>query len=196
MKDASYADIMSAYLANKWPWYTRTYDLNLFGIRNSNKLSDKFDDTIGVAYRDTGLNERVFICPATTDPGAPYLVNPINKKGTAILIGGYHPKMFRLGLHKGYLALVQYRPVPVIRDNNRDTYINWELKTRDVGMHGIDLHRAHETEIVALVGRHSAGCQVTQANADLQYILSLVKLQKKYMGSDIVSYALIMEGEL
>ena len=196
MKNVSYNDIKKAYAAKKWPWFTKAYDLNLFGIRNLNKNSNKFDDTIGVAYIDASGNERVFICPATTDPGAPYLLEPMNTTGTAILTNGYHKKMFKLGTHKGYVALAQYTPVTVVRDANRDSILDFNAPKRETGMFGINMHRAHEQSIIALVGKYSAGCQVIQVNEDLQYILSIVRLQKRYVGSDVVSYGLLMESEV
>lgn len=192
----TYAIIRAIYAKNKWPWFTKPYDLNLFCIRNECKESNKFDDLIGVAYMDKAGNERIFICPATTDPGSPYLQNPINAAGTAILAPGYYRKMFKLGKHKGYTALVQISPVTVIRDTNKNTTLDFNSPKRETGMYGINLHRAGENTIEMLVGKHSAGCQVPQVNEDNQYVLSLVRLQKRYIGTDEVSYAVIEQKEL
>jgi len=181
----------------KYKWFTATYDLNLIGIRNDAIIPDRFDDTFVVAYKDTQGNKRVFYCPITTDPGLHWLKKPMNPDGTAILAPGQHLGIWQKGLHRGkYTALVQRKPAYVIRDNNKDAVLNFDSKKVVSGIYGINLHRASETTIVASVGQYSAGCQVIPVIEDFLYVMNLIALQGKYLGSTIASYTLYMETEL
>ena len=97
-----------------------------------------------------------------------------------------------LGKHKGYTALVQRKPIQVYRDNDKDSELD-NANTSPAELIGLDLHRALEFDIAKTVDRFSAGCQVMQVPEDFNYIISLVKLQVKYIKSAIVSYTLISE---
>jgi len=48
---------------------------------------------------------------------------------------------FKLGLHKGkYKALVQAKPLTVIRNYNRDSVLNYNSGKEEPGMFGINIH--------------------------------------------------------
>ena len=97
------------------------YNLNIFSIRNTeDKDSNNFNDVLCVCYKvkDKWFLEK-FDC--TTDPGYTSRESPVNNKGCAILVPGQYRGCWHVGLHHGkYKALVQYKPVRVYRDNNRD----------------------------------------------------------------------------
>jgi len=79
--------------------------------------------------------------PATTDPGLYYLWHPSCPSGTAILKEDQYLNCFKLGLHKGkYKALVQAKPLTVIRDYNRDSVLNYNSGKEETGMFGINIH--------------------------------------------------------
>lgn len=176
-----------------YPVWIKPFDLNVFGIRNPSNVPDLWDDTIGVAYRDDQNHKRIFLCPATTDPGLDYLLNPLNAKGTAIMCEGYYKKLWRRGMHKGYKALVQVNPATFVRDFNRDRVLDFDGIRRETGIIGANLHRAHATLKAMRVGKYSAACQVVQMALDLAHTLGLVDLQAKYIKTDFVSYALMNE---
>ncbi len=92
----------------------------MFGIRNTNKTPNSFDDIIGVCWTDLNGNKNILTFSATTDPGLDYLKNPINSKGTGILALGYHKAIWTRGLHKGKPALIQISPCKALRDNDKD----------------------------------------------------------------------------
>src|SRR5262245_26782015 len=100
--------------------YTRPYQLNIWGFRNVQTKANRFDDEIHVFYKTNLLKWEYHIFKATTDPGTFWLYNPLMPQGTAILAGGQYVDTFELGLHYTYIALVQRKPVTVIRDYNRD----------------------------------------------------------------------------
>jgi hypothetical protein len=100
-------------------------NLNLIGVRRDNQGTNEFDDFMLLVYREEELmiQERYSI---TTDPGKYWLENPMNPKGTAILVPGQYRSTWQLGKHQGkYEALVQRKPVKVYRDNNKDEIIDY-----------------------------------------------------------------------
>jgi hypothetical protein len=176
--------------------YTNPFKLNIVGIRNS-KATDqtKFDDKIAYFYYDgTG---KLFgkIVPATTDPAATYLEKPINLKGTAILKSGEYKDAYKIGLHRGkYSALVQNKPVTVLRDNDRNALINY-LSPTDKGMFGINIHKASlGKNNEAIIDKDSAGCQVFQKIVDFNEFMKLANKSKEMYGNTF-SYILLDERD-
>lgn len=138
----------------------KPYNLNIVGVRNRFGRVNHFDDSINIYYESNeGWVHEEF--QASTYPGAPSLLNPINSKGTAILKPGQYT--YRKGLHKGkYPALVQLEPVTVYRDNTKDLVYN--LTREETGFFGINIHRASFG--AKLVGPNGAGCQVIKEGFD------------------------------
>ena len=62
------------------------FNVNIVGIRSKEQRSNKFDDTMLLIYKNKKKEWEVQSSVITTDPGEKYLVHPMNKKGTAILI--------------------------------------------------------------------------------------------------------------
>lgn len=172
------------------------YNLNIIGIRsnNNNVVTNEFDDFIVVTYKLPNGNWTKMIFSATTEPGITYMHNPMNGKGTAILPEGQYRGCFRVGLHKGkYKALVQYKPIKVYRDNNRDDKYDLDPSTFDKGMFGINIHKAGIAS--KRVDNWSAGCQVIATDAEFKSFMSLVsKSAAKY--GDKFTYTLINEKDL
>lgn len=196
MINITYEQLTDTLRTLGYPVWVKPYDLNAFGIRNPSRVPNTFDDTIGIAYTDCDNRKRILLCPATTDPGLDYLLNPMSNKGTAIMCEGYYKKLWTRGLHKGYPAMVQKSPARFIRDNNKDTVLNFESKNIVTEIIGANLHRAHQTLKAMKVGKYSAGCQVVQMAIDLSHILGLVDLQIKYVKTPDLSYALMSEGNI
>lgn len=177
-----------------FPFFTAPFDLNVWGIRNPRAHTNLFDDTIIVAYKDSAYNNRVFACPATTDPGRFYLENPMDKSGCAYLRPGYYKGLWIYGKHKGKIALVQRAPISVDRLTfTAGTVIN--RVTSPSSIIGLDLHPASEIVDSSIVDKWSAGCQVVQIYDDHIYIMALVQKQIKFVKSGIVSYALVEEKD-
>jgi len=128
---------------------------HLIGIRSKADKPNEFDDLFylydnGVYLQFTG----------TTNPGISWLTNVMNPKGCAVLTLGQHIDCWSLGKHHGkYDAWVQTKPVSVFRDNNKDSKSD-ESGIPDIGLFGINVHRASETGVSKLIDKWSAGCQV------------------------------------
>ena len=158
------------------------YDLNLYGIRSPGRTADAFDDVIGCAYRQSpGGPWSVEQWTATTDPGAYYLRQPMNVRGTAILVPGQYRSAWILGLHRGsYEALVQRGPVRVYRDDTRDEVL--DLEGEEEGLYGINIHASTRVEgrSSSSVGRWSAGCQVHGTADGFARMIALCHLQTRH----------------
>jgi hypothetical protein len=172
-------------------------NINIIGVRRDNQGSNTFDDFLLVMYREEELmvTNRYQI---TTDPGKYWLKNPINPKGTAILVPGQYRSTWKLGKHQGkYEALVQRKPVKVYRDNNKDEIIDYNniALTLDQGYFGINLHRSNPYDESYVINKWSAGCQVFKKVEDYNSFMELCKESAKIYGNSF-TYTLITEKEL
>ena len=175
----------------RYELYTRPYELNIVGLRTKSTEPNKFDDEIHVFYKISPIKWNYHVFKATTDPGTFWLKNPMQKQGTAILSEGQYANSYQLGLHQGkYKALVQRKPVTVIRDYDRNAKLDFLNGTKTTGMYGINVHRAKKEGTTRTVDKFSAGCQVFE-NADaFQEFLKLCERHSQLYGNKF-TYTLI-----
>ena len=193
-------NVMSLMKAKGYVFFddaNKKLNLNLIGVRRDNQGTNEFDDFMLLVYREEELmiQERYSI---TTDPGKYWLENPMNPKGTAILVPGQYRSTWQLGKHQGkYEALVQRKPVKVYRDNNKDEIIDYNSMALmlDEGYFGINIHRSNPYDQSYLVNRWSAGCQVFKKIEDYNNFMELCKESAKIYGNSF-TYTLITEKEL
>jgi len=196
MLNVSYSAIKDVVHSKYGKWWTKPYDLNVFGIRNPSRIPNKFDDTLGIAYTDDKGFDRLLLVPGTTDPGLFYLEHPMNPNGCAILVEGYYPQLWHIGKHKGYKAWSMCGYANIIRDNDRDAELDFQIqKCQRVNNIGLDWHRAKLIGTTNVVGKYSAGCQVIANAEDYTYTLKLGDLQQQYGHGDKFSYALLNEKD-
>ena len=172
-------------------------NINIIGVRRDNQGTNTFDDFLLVMYREEELmiTNRYQI---TTDPGKYWLLNPMNPKGTAILVPGQYRSTWQLGKHQGkYEALVQRKPVKVYRDNNKDEIIDYNniALTLDQGYFGINIHRSNPYDQSYVINKWSAGCQVFKKIEDYNKFIELCKESAKIYGNGF-TYTLITEKDL
>lgn len=174
-----------------WPLFWGTEDkphnLNLIGLRSPSTQANHFDDLLFVLW---GTPEQPFIhgFPVTTDPGTYWLQNG-RTEGTAIVVPGRYPGLWKVGRHKNqYRALVQNAPVQVYRDSNKDTVLNKDAPVQS-GRFGINLHRAGPDS--AQVDKWSAGCQVMKRSSDFALLMGIVDAQIADGYGDRFTYSLI-----
>jgi len=200
----TYSSIQAALARLGFAFFSSgAYNLNIVGIRSLDTTPDKFNDFITVSYLDEAGNKICRIYPATTDPGLYYLKNPMRLDGTAILIapqqvrGGY-----QIGLHNGkYKALRQIKPVKFVRDNDRDSHLDYydsakhpESLVQEAVIYA-NIHRAHAEKTVAIVDRFSAACQVIHQPNHFDEFMALVERSAAIYG-DKFTYTLIREDSL
>jgi hypothetical protein len=172
------------------------YNLNLIGIRSKESIrqSNKFDDAFIAIYVNERGDWRRDIISITTDPGITMLKAPVNSNGCAILVPGQYPGMWKIGFHKGkYKALVQNKPCTVYRDNNKDDVLDFNPDNIDLGMFGINFHKAGISSIE--INNWSAGCQVAERAADFDIIMKVAAEGKLRYGNSF-TYTLLEEKEL
>lgn len=186
---------------------SKDFNLNIIGIRSSDNTPNVFNDAICVMwkFKDT-WTLRIF--EATTDPGLYWLLNPLSKLGTAIVKPNQYPGLWKLGLHKGYVALVQKGNVTVIRDYDKDGEIDYSLGREETGSNfGINCHRASDNAVSISVDKWSAGCQVLRNKVlqevytnnkpvrEYDYFISLCKQATTNWGNSF-TYTLLNEADL
>lgn len=150
------------------------YNVNVFSIRSSNKITNKFDDVFYCVYK---VNNQWVIksWECTNKPGYKYTKDLLSVKGVAILKDGQWK--YKLGYHKGKEGFVQAEAVTVWRDANKDYIIN-KINT-ETGWFGINIHRASVNS--TNVDGWSAGCTVFKREKDFLEFLSIMKISiKKY----------------
>lgn len=175
---------------------TRPDALNVVGIRSADPSSqDKFDDYIAYFTFDAKGNPKGKVATGTTDPSTYYLQSPMNPEGTAILKSGQYVDAYAIGKHRGkYEALVQTKPVTVIRDNDRNGYTNLFDRTT-TGLYGINIHRSTATKSDdTLIGKDSAGCQVFQYVNDYNDMMRMAKTHESKYGNRF-TYTLLDERD-
>lgn len=188
--------IQTALQAKGYSLFLRPFELNIVGVRADSTKSNAFDDAIHVFFNNAEGKVVHHRFAATTDPGTYWLKNPMKPQGTAILKEGQYKNAYGLGLHRGkYLALVQVRPVTVLRDYDRNAVLDFLNGTPDTGLFGINIHRASEIGTTKTVDLHSAGCQVFASITDFTLFLSLCERHRKLYGNQF-TYTLIDERAL
>ena len=172
---------------------TKGYDLNIFGIRTRDTRANTFNDVVGVMYLFDGRWNQ-FVFPATTDPGVYWRENPGRVDGTAILVPGQYRGAYKVGQHKGYVALQQTKPVKVYRDSNRNRYLDMDPQTIQEGLFGINIHRAHKDHPSLAVNKWSAGCQVLADPLQFDFLMDLAAKAAGIHGNGF-TYTLLTEDD-
>jgi hypothetical protein len=168
----------------------KDYHLNIVGLRNGNPEPNRFDDEIWVFWCFNNL-WTLKKYKATTDPGLTYLKNPVAFEGTAIMKENQYVGAYRLGKHKGqYDALVQSKPVTVIRDFSRDNKLDFSSGREQTGFFGINIHRSSPTGESQFVNNWSAGCQVFANISEYNEFIGLCKKSMGEWGNEF-TYSLI-----
>ncbi|MEI9909785.1 MAG: hypothetical protein WDO71_08965 [Bacteroidota bacterium] len=171
--------------------YTRPFELNIVGIRADSTIPNRFDDEIHVFYKNN-INQWIhYIFPATTDPGTYWLKSPMHPQGTAILMQGQYRDAYQIGLHRGkYYALVQRKPITVMRDYDRNAILDFRNGKLDTGLFGVNIHRASLNGTTKEVDQYSAGCQVFANINDFNLFMQLCEKHKTLYDNSF-TYSLI-----
>ena len=194
--DLSYAQIKRLYKKKKYKFCEGTYNLNIFGIRDTCFADDTFNDYIGVAYEDSQCKFKVDLYKGTTDPSIHWLRNPLNKNGTAIMLEGQYRGCYKIGIHNrskpvnSYSALEQIGAMAYVRDNNKNNVLDINPSKKITGVFKTNLHRCSKWKIVRYIGLYSAGCQVIQNPKHFDELMVTAKRQVSLGWGDKFSYTL------
>lgn len=175
---------------------TKAFELNIVGVRSTNAKPNNFDDIIHILYKREDGEWIINSFRATTDPGTYWLKIFVNPDGTAILKPGQYKNSHRIGVHRGkYQALVQQKPMTVIRDADKDEVLDFNTAKEETGIFGINIHRASTSGVTKFVDKYSAGCQVLADVNDFNLLMQLAERHKKLYGNNF-TYTLITEKDL
>ena len=185
------AAIINALRFKTYETYIRPFELNIIGIRNESTVPNRFDDEIHIFFKNNSKLWIHYIFPATTDPGTYWLKNPMNPQGTAILSQGQYNDAYQVGLHRGkYYALVQRKPVTVLRDYDRNAILDFQNGKPETGMFGVNIHHASVNGTTKTVDNYSAGCQVFANINDFNLFMQLCEKHKQLYDNSF-TYTLI-----
>ena len=180
----------------------KSYDVNIIGIRNDKtkgRVTNAFDDTITISYKNEDGEWQYHEFDCTTDPGSAYMDNPIlENTGCAILKPNQYRGSHKIRLHGGkYTALGQKKDVTVYRDNDRDNNYNLDESKTDTGLFGINIHRAtgRAGNKSTRVDKWSAGCQVIADNDDWHQFLDICQTAREIHGNSF-SYTLLNSNDI
>ena len=194
------SQVRNAVLAKGYKWFEdaadKGYDVNIVGIRNSSTgkvVTNLFDDTITISYRDENGVWQFNEWKNTTEPGKKGVQQYHNVNGVARLVPGQYRGVYSIDKHQGkYEALCQrLGNVTVYRDANKDLVYD-ETKT-DTGMFGINIHKAGQDS--TWVENWSEGCQVFKRVKDFDAFMKICKKAAKIHGNHF-TYTLIESKDI
>lgn len=202
IKNALYSKVLTydfekLFKQKGYAYFTKgIYNLNIIGIRaTGHQISNSFDDLLILTYKTPTNKWARQIYSVTTDPGLYYMLNPMNRKGTAILVPGQYRGAYQIGSHRGkYKALCQVKPVKVYRDNNKDEIYDWDVKTLEEGLFGINIHKAGV--LSKRVDTWSAGCQVFASEQEFKSFMNYCQKQIDNGLGKTFTYTLLREEDL
>jgi hypothetical protein len=188
--------------AKGYVWFedksNKGYDVNIVGVRNNapsiaDKVTNVFDDTLTISYKDEKGVWQYFAWMGTCDPGKKGVMEFHNNKGVARLVPGQYRGVWKIDKHQGkYDALCQRNGnVTVWRDANRN--LLFEKTVTDTGMFGINIHKAGQDS--AWVENWSEGCQVFKRVKDFDAFLSICRKAAKIHGNAF-SYTLLESTDI
>lgn len=170
----------------------KPFNLNIIGIRSANTLTNIFNETLMVIFRDELREWQMVYFPCTTKAGLHYLKNPLHPDGCAITAEGQYLGAFVKRKHRGqYDALCQDKPINYYRDPNRNDKHEL-LGLLKSGKIGLNIHRESPKIVSQKIGKYSAGCAVIQSG--FEYFMFLVNMGIKYHGNRF-TYTLLNEAD-
>jgi len=194
MYKPSIKQLKKALAKKGYPLKNGIYELNLIGIRNDSSRPNSFDDTLCVLFKDEYEDDTVLYFSCTTDPGLYWLKNPLHVRGCAIMKEGYYQDVYKVGIHRGYKALEQVGKIRFVRDNDKDTELDFKGEDEINEIIKANIHRASLSETSTVVDKWSAGCQVI--NKGWQEFIELCEKAKLITEYNRFSYILINVNDL
>ena len=182
-------------LSKGYPFFENgNYNLNIIGVRSANKVANSYDDLMLLLFKidDSWQIKQYNI---TTDAGAYWLKNPMNSKGTALLVPDCYRSVYKIDLHNGsYPALCQrLGEVAVYRDDNEDQILDYNESSIEWGYFGINIHRSSASGSLANfvgVDKYSAGCQVFESINEFDSFMNLANKSADLFGNSF-TYTLL-----
>ena len=195
--------IESSVKVKGYVWFddksNKGYDVNIVGVRNSStgkKVTNVFDDTLTVSFKDEKGVWQFYAWAATTDPGKKSMLewNKMGiKGGCARLVEGQYRRTWRIDKHQGkYDALCQRNGnVKVYRDADFD--LEYDENKITEGIYGINIHKAGRDS--TWINDWSAGFQVFKRVKDFDEFMRICKRAAKIHGNSF-TYTLLESTDI
>lgn len=190
----SLEDIISMVKSQGYDIDTTPYKLNIVGVRDT-AITEPilFQDEIAYFYYDEYGNLVGSVGRGTTSPSVHFLETPMNSRGAGILKQGQYKDSYAIGIHRNkYEAIVQVKPVTVMRDSDRNSYLDFFAPT-ETGLFGINIH--HGSNQGAVIDTDSAGCQVFMYMDDFNSMMDMARKSREKYGNKF-TYTLIDKKEI
>ncbi|WKN31382.1 hypothetical protein PZB74_20750 [Porifericola rhodea] len=158
--------------------FDRPLELNLIAERSDTVRSEVMDDSLHMLYKDLEGKWVLNSFQVTTDPSAYYIDNPIVSQGYGFIKKGQWLDAYSLGYHKGRPALVQVKPMTVIRNYALKGIFKTYTGTEETGIFGNNIHDMKGSMINA-----SAGCVVFARDNDYQQFLNQCQVHRNRYGN-------------
>lgn len=192
--DLSYDLLRNVMNKKGYAFYTGELNLNMIGIRSSNRRVNNWDDFFCLVY-ESGSKKKLWINDLfTTDPGIYYMTKKLlNPLGCGILAEGQYKSMWEIGLHNNkYEAFVQVNKCKTYRDRSLDNFMDFDPTSIQEGLFGCNQHHGYSS---ASVDNNSAMCQVHKSKTDLGIVLDIAKKSIPMHGK-FFTYTLLNESDL
>lgn len=179
-----------SYIKNKgWMTFENgDLNVNIIAVRSDiiDRSEDSFDDVLFLYYKfnDNWVEYKFEI---TSVPGLMELQNPsfpeAKKNGTAIIVPNQYRGAYKVGYHYNQEALIQYKPIKIYRDNNRNNIIDLDPNTAIEGYWGINIHSTNEYWTLDKIKNWSAGCTVFRFLKEHKLFMDIMKKSSKLYGN-------------
>lgn len=168
-----------------------TDKLNIVFVRENFEFNNIFEDRLYL------WSDKIPFCEfvVTTKAGKHWIENFTKKTGVAGLVENQYIDAYAIGLHRGYEALVQVRPVFVYRDANKDKKLDTALIEKAGADVGINYHTMNVSKVIRAKENNngSAGCQVCPSTKDYFESMTIIKLtQQKFYTLTLLNKKLIL----
>lgn len=199
-------NLKAVFAAKGYKYASGNLDLNIVGIRSTTSQSNSFDDRMIVAYLDKVGQQVLKEYPMTTDPGKPWLLKPLDPGGCAVIVPGQYIDAYMIGIHgrtkpapRQYEALEQVGMINYVRDNNKDSTIDFSLyadkKNIFPGLLKTNIHRASQWAVTRFVETYSAGCQVLEDPANFEELMAAARASRDFLKKNRFTYTLLEEKD-
>ncbi len=158
--------------------YTLPFQLNIVAERSATVRSEVMDDTLHIFYADQNGKFTLYSYLVTTDPSAYYIDNPIVPQGYGFIRKGQYVGAYQKGYHKGRPALVQVKPITVVRNYDTKGLFRKVTGSEQTGTFGNNIH-----DMKGSMFNASAGCIVFAHAADHAHFMKMVADHARIYGN-------------
>jgi hypothetical protein len=170
--------------------------LNIIGMRTKDDgvVTNKFDDSIYVFFKNANNNWELMEYNVTTTPGFKPKTKELPKRVTVLALGQYIDQ-YKIGLHQGRKdhKCLKYAK-SIVHRNDKDGTYNYKASTEE-GSFGINIHRSSKNGSGNNVYNWSEGCQVFKKSRQFKQFMNMCENQVKVTNKDTFTYTLARKSD-